>query len=177
MPASESPPAQPRPLIGELWFQVLIGTLGGVALAIADPALGAQMKPFGDGFIALVRMLIGPIIFCTIVHGIAGMGDLKRAGRVALKAIVYFEAVTTLALAVGLMTVNWLKPGNGMKIDPATLDVHAITGYAAQAKHQTIIEYLLGIIPDTFHRRVCAAECASSASGFHSVCGSAGYDG
>jgi len=150
MPASDDTPARSRPLVGELWFQVLIGTLGGIALAIADPALGVQMKPFGDAFIALVRMLIGPVIFCTVVHGIAGMGDLKRAGRVALKAIIYFEAVTTLALAVGLITANWLKPGIGMKIDPATLDVHAITGYAAQAKHQTIVEYLLGIIPDTF---------------------------
>jgi len=150
MPASEAVSARPRPLIGELWFQVLIGTLGGTALAIADPALGVQMKPFGDAFIALVRMLVGPIVFCTVVHGIAGMGDLKRAGRVALKAIVYFEAVTTLALAVGLTTANWWKPGNGMKIDPTTLDAHAITGYAAQAKRQTVIEYLLGIIPDTF---------------------------
>jgi aerobic C4-dicarboxylate transport protein len=133
-----------------LWFQVLIGTLCGIVVALADPLLGARMKPLGDAFIALVRMLIAPIVFCTVVHGISGMGDLRRAGRVALKAIVYFEAVTTLALAVGLIAVDWWKPGSGMKIDPATLDAHAVAGYATQASHQTVTDFLLGIIPDTF---------------------------
>ncbi len=144
-------PSQARPrLIGQLWFQVAAGTAGGVALALLDPALGVQMKPLGDAFIALVRMLIGPIIFCTVVHGVAGMHDLRRAGRVALKAIVYFEAVTTLALLAGLALVDLWRPGAGMNVNVAALDAHTVAGYATQAKQQTIVDYLLGIIPNTF---------------------------
>jgi aerobic C4-dicarboxylate transport protein len=150
MPTSDAHPARPRRLIGQLWLQVLIGTIAGVVLALADPALGVAMKSLGDTFIALVRMLIAPIVFCTVVHGIASMGDLRRAGRVALKAIFYFEAVTTLALAVGLVAASWWQPGSGMNISSSNFDAHTVAGYATQATRQTITDFLLGIIPDTF---------------------------
>ena len=137
-------------LVRQLWFQVLIATLAGIALGLADPALGAQMKPLGDGFIALIRMMIAPVIFCTVVHGIGGMRDMKRAGRVALKAIVYFEAVTTLALVFALIAVNLWKPGAGLNVDPHTLDVKLVHGLAAQAHAQSVTQYILNIIPTTF---------------------------
>lgn len=107
------------------------------------------MKPLGDIFIALVRMIIAPVIFVTVVHGIASMRDMGRAGRVALKAIVYFEIVTTLALVFALVAVNLWKPGAGMHIDPAALDAGAVSQYAAQAQHQNLAEFLLGIVPNT----------------------------
>jgi aerobic C4-dicarboxylate transport protein len=136
-------------LVRKLWFQVLIATLAGIALGLADPRLAAQMKPLGDVFIALIRMMIAPVIFCTVVHGIGGMRDLKRAGRVALKAIVYFEAVTTLALVFALVAVNLWKPGAGMNIDPRTLNANLVHGLAAQAHTQSVIQYILNIIPVT----------------------------
>jgi aerobic C4-dicarboxylate transport protein len=137
-------------LLKQLWFQVLAGMVIGAALGWLDPGLGAQMKPFGDGFIALVRMIIGPVIFCTVVHGVAGMNDMRRVGRVALKALVYFELVTTLALALALLAVNLLKPGAGMNVDLHRLDVHAVAGYVAQAHQQSVPDFLLHIIPTTF---------------------------
>ena len=137
-------------LFGQLWFQVLAGTIAGVAIGWGSPALGVQMKPLGDVFISLVRMMIAPIVFCTVVHGVASMNDMRRAGRTALKALVYFEAVTTLALILGLAAVNLWGPGRGMAIDPASLDAAAVSQYVAQAQHQTVIEFLLGVIPDTF---------------------------
>ena len=136
-------------LLKQLWFQVLVGMVVGGLLGWLDPGLGAQMKPFGDGFIALVRMIIGPVIFCTVVHGVAGMNDMRRVGRVALKALVYFEAVTTLALALALLAVNLLKPGEGMNVDLHRIDAHAVAGYVAQAHQQTVAEFLLHVIPTT----------------------------
>jgi aerobic C4-dicarboxylate transport protein len=133
-----------------LYVQVLIAIGIGVVLGASYPQLAQKMQPLGDGFIRLIRMLIGPIIFCTVVHGIASMGDLKRAGRVALKAIVYFEAVTTVALIIGLVVVNVWKPGAGMNVDPGTLDVSQIQTYTAQAKQQTVVEFFLHLIPSTF---------------------------
>jgi aerobic C4-dicarboxylate transport protein len=103
----------------ELWVQVLIAMAIGIALGIADPELATSMQPLGDAFIKAIRMLIEPIIFCTLVHGIARMADMARVGRVAIKAMVYFEIMTTVALAIGLIAVNLLKPGVGMNIDPA----------------------------------------------------------
>jgi len=132
----------------QLWFLVLVATAIGIGLGWRAPQLGAQMKPLGDGFIALVRMMIAPVIFCTVVHGVAGMHDMKRAGRVALKAIVYFELVTTFALIFALVAVNLSKPGVGMNIDPHRLDTHLVSGYAAQAR--TVPQYLQGIIPESF---------------------------
>jgi aerobic C4-dicarboxylate transport protein len=132
----------------QLWFLVLIATAIGIGLGWRAPQLGAQMKPLGDGFIALVRMMIAPVIFCTVVHGVAGMHDMKRAGRVALKAIVYFELVTTFALFFALVAINLSQPGAGMNIDPHRLDAHLMAGYAAQAR--TAPQYLQGIIPESF---------------------------
>ena len=136
-------------LLRQLWLQVLIATALGVALGLFDPGLGAQMKPLGDGFIALIRMLIAPVIFCTVVHGIARVGELRRAGRVAIKALIYFEAVTTLALIFALVAVDLVRPGARMHIKAAALDAHSITAYVAQAKHQTVPDFLLGLIPDS----------------------------
>ncbi|HEY4114049.1 MAG TPA: C4-dicarboxylate transporter DctA [Rhizomicrobium sp.] len=137
-------------LLGKLWVQVLIATVAGIALGLLDPVLGTQMKPLGDVFIALIRMMIAPVIFCTVVHGIGGMRDLKRAGRVALKALIYFEAITTLALIFALVAVNLWKPGAGMNIDPRTLNANLVHGLAAQAHAQSVAQYILNIIPATF---------------------------
>jgi aerobic C4-dicarboxylate transport protein len=133
-----------------LYVQVLIAIGIGIILGATYPQLGQKMQPLGDGFIRLIRMLIAPIIFCTVVHGIASMSDLKKAGRVALKAIIYFEAVTTLALIIGLFVVNVWQPGVGMNVDPTTLDTRQIQTYTAQAKQQTVVEFFLHLIPSTF---------------------------
>lgn len=137
-------------LLGKLWFQVLAGMALGIALGHFAPDAGAAMKPFGDAFIALIRMLIGPVIFCTVVHGIAGMNDMARVGRVALKAIVYFEIVTTIALVFALVGINLWKPGAGMNIDPHALDAKAVADYVAIAHKQTVPDFILHIIPSTF---------------------------
>ena len=106
-----------KPLYTQLYFQVLAAIFLGVSLGHLYPAAGEAMKPFGDGFIKLIKMLIAPIIFVTVVHGIASMGDLKKVGRVGVKALIYFEVVTTLALVIGLIVVNVLQPGAGMNVD------------------------------------------------------------
>ena len=137
-------------LVRQLWFQVLAAMALGALLGWLDPDLGAEMKPLGDAFIALVRMIIAPVIFCTVVHGVAGMNDMRRAGRVALKAIVYFEVITTVALAFALTAVNLWRPGAGMNVDPKAIDAHAAAGYAAQAQHQSVADTLLHIVPTTF---------------------------
>jgi len=132
-----------------LYVQVLAAIAAGVVLGYFSPQLGQRMQPLGDGFIRLIRMLIAPIIFCTVVHGIAGMDDLKKVGRVALKALVYFEAVTTFALIIGLTIVNVLQPGAGMNVDASRLDASAMRTYATQAREQGVVEFLLHIIPQT----------------------------
>ena len=132
-----------------LYFQVWCAIVAGVALGYLRPDLGEAMKPLGDGFIKIIRMLIAPIIFCTVVHGIVGMTDLTRVGRVALKALLYFEVVTTLALAVGLIIVNVWAPGAGMNVDPATIDTTTIQAYTTQARQQGVVEFLLHIVPAT----------------------------
>jgi aerobic C4-dicarboxylate transport protein len=146
---SNSHPVTMR-LLRQLWFQVLVGMVLGVALGHFAPATGAAMKPLGDAFIALIRMLIGPVIFCTVVHGVARMNDMARVGRVALKAIVYFEVITTIALVFALIGVNLVHPGAGMNIDPHALDAKAVAGYVATARQQSVPDYLLHIIPTTF---------------------------
>lgn len=139
-----------RRLAAQLWFQVLAATALGILLGIFYPAWGARMKPFGDAFIALVRMLIAPVIFCTVVHGIASMRDLKSVGRVALKALVYFEVITTVALVLALVAVNLSQPGAGMNIDPHAIDARTISEYTTEAHQQNVWAFLLGIIPTTF---------------------------
>jgi len=129
-----------------LYVQVLAAIAVGAVLGALQPAFAVQMQPLGDGFIRLIRMLIAPIIFCTVVHGIASMSDLRKAGRVALKAILYFEAATTLALIIGLAVINIWRPGDGMNVDASTLDKKQIESYTDPAKKQTVVEYL---IPNT----------------------------
>lgn len=135
-------------LFKSLYFQVIVAIFIGVAVGHFYPGFAVQLKPLGDGFIKLIKMMIAPIIFCTIVTGIAGMQNTKKVGRVGLKAILYFEVVTTLALIIGLVVINVLKPGVGMNIDPATLDTKAVADYITQGKSQTTTELLLHIIPE-----------------------------
>jgi aerobic C4-dicarboxylate transport protein len=134
----------------ELWVQVLIAMAIGILLGVLDPDLATRMQPLGDAFIKAIRMLIAPIIFCTVVHGIAHMADMARVGRVALKAIVYFEIMTTIALVIGLITVNLLKPGAGMNIDPASINTSAIAPYIKQTAAVGFVPFLMSIIPGTF---------------------------
>jgi aerobic C4-dicarboxylate transport protein len=134
----------------ELWVQVLFAMALGIALGIVDPDLAATMQPLGDAFIKAIRMLIAPIIFCTVVHGIAHMADMARVGRVALKAIVYFEITTTVALVIGLVAVNLLKPGVGMNIDPATINASAVEPYVKMTAAVGFVPFLMNIIPGTF---------------------------
>ncbi len=152
MAADASPammPAHHRPWYRHLYAQVLCAILIGVILGYLYPTIAAQMKPLGDAFIKLIRMLIAPIIFCTVVHGIAGMEDMKKVGRVGLKALIYFEVMTTVALVIGLIIINLWRPGVGMNVDPATLDVKAIAAYAKAGAEQGPIDFLLHIIPAT----------------------------
>ncbi len=138
-----------KPLYTHLYFQVLTAIILGVLLGHFYPHIGEQMKPLGDGFIKLIKMLIAPIIFCTVVHGIASMDDMKKVGRVGLKALIYFEVVTTLALIVGLLVINILQPGSGMNVDPRTLDTKSIQIYTTTAGQETTVDFLLRIIPNT----------------------------
>ena len=132
-----------------LYTWVILAIVLGVILGVCFPGFAQQLKPLGDGFIKLIKMMIAPIIFCTIVTGIAGMQSMKAAGRVGLKAIVYFELVTTLALIVGLMIVNFVQPGRGMHVDPATLDTSGVKNYIQQGQTSGFVDFLLHIIPDT----------------------------
>ena len=115
-----------RPLYSHLYFQVVCAILIGILLGHFYPTLAVTMQPLGEAFIKAIKMLIAPIIFCTVVHGIASMNDMKKVGRVGLKAIVYFEVVTTLALIVGLIIVNLWQPGSGMNVDPSAIDTKSI---------------------------------------------------
>jgi aerobic C4-dicarboxylate transport protein len=151
MTSTDAVAAPPRyHLIGQLWFQVLIATVAGILLGHFDSGLAEKMKPLGDAFINLVRMIIGPIIFCSVVHGVAGMNDMKRVGRVALKALGYFLAITLIALVIALVAVNIWKPGAGMNVDAAAIDTHAVSTYTAQAGEQTVTQFVLNVIPTTF---------------------------
>ena len=137
-------------LLRTLYVQVLLGILLGGLLGYFQPGLGAQLKPLGDAFVALIKMLIGPIIFATVVVGLAGMGDLRRAGKVGLRALLYFEVVTTLALVVGLVVANVFTPGAGMHADPASLDAKSVAAYATAAQSLGLVDTLLHLIPRTF---------------------------
>ena len=132
-----------------LYVQVLTAIVVGVLLGHFYPSVGESMKPLGDAFIKLIKMLIAPIIFFTVVHGIASMKDLRRVGRVGLKALIYFEVVTTLALVIGLIVVNLWKPGVGMNVDLSTVDTKSIATFTAKAKEQSTIQFFMDIIPST----------------------------
>jgi len=142
-------PARRKPFYLSLYFQVLVAIALGGALGHFYPAYGEAMKPLGDAFIKLVKMIIAPVIFLTIATGIAGMRDLKRVGRVAAKAFAYFLVFSTLALIIGLVVANVVQPGRGLNIDPATLNAGAVAKYTEAAHETTIVGFLTGIIPDT----------------------------
>jgi len=138
-----------KPLYKSLYFQVICAIVLGVLLGYFYPETGAAMKPLGDGFIKLIKMIIAPIIFCTVVVGIAGMEDMKKVGKTGGIALLYFEIVSTIALVVGLTIVNLVQPGSGMNIDPATLDTKAVAAYAKPGQMQSTTDFLLAIIPNT----------------------------
>lgn len=142
-------PAPRKPFYKHLYGQVLTAIAIGVLLGYFYPSLGEQMKPLGDAFIKLIKMLIAPIIFCTVVHGIASMEDMKKVGRVGVKALVYFEIMTTLALIVGLLVVNLWQPGVGMNVDATTIDTKSIQTFTNKAKEQHVVDFLMNVIPST----------------------------
>src|SRR5262245_53544888 len=137
-------------ITSHLYFWVLVAIIAGGLFGYADPARAVKLKPLGDGFIALVKMMIGPVIFCAVVLGIAGAGDMKKVGRVGGKALLYFETVSNVSLLIGLVVVNILKPGAGFNVDPAKLETKAVSDYAKAATEQTTTNFLLHIIPRTF---------------------------
>lgn len=143
-------PAKSDGSASRLYFWVVVAIVSGGVLGYLDPAHAVLLKPVGDGFINLIKMLIAPVVFCTVVLGIAGADDMKKAGRVGVKALIYFEVVSTFALAIGVLVANLLKPGQGFNVDPATLDAQAVSGYVKQASQQSVAEFLLHIIPKTF---------------------------
>src|SRR5580700_9159941 len=138
-----------RPIYKSLSAQVLFAIVIAIALGFFSPARAVAMKPLGDGFIRLITMIIALVIFCTVVSGIAGMQDLKKVGRVGGKALLYFEVVSTLALLMGLVVGNLVRPGGGFNVNPASLDAKAVADYAGQAKAQSVTDFLMHIIPTT----------------------------
>jgi aerobic C4-dicarboxylate transport protein len=150
MTSATSPTQNKKPFYTSMSLQVLV-TIGlAIILGYVNPPLAVAMKPLGDAFIRLISMIITLIIFCTVVTGIAGMQDMKKVGRVGGKALLYFELVSTLALLIGLVVGNVVHPGSGFNVNPATLDPKAVAEYAGQAKAQTVTEFLMHIIPNTF---------------------------
>jgi aerobic C4-dicarboxylate transport protein len=139
-----------KPFYKVLYVQVLFAIVCGVLLGVFDPKLGVDMKPLGDGFVKLIKMIIAPVIFCTVVAGIAGMQDMKKIGRVGGKALLYFEVVSTFALAIGLAVANIIRPGDGFNADPSKLDTKGIAEFIDKAKHQSTVDFILNIIPSTF---------------------------
>jgi aerobic C4-dicarboxylate transport protein len=149
VPASAPSAAARRPLYKSLYFQVIVAIVLGVLLGHFYPHTGEALKPLGDGFIKLIKMIIAPIIFCTVVVGIAGMEDMKRVGKTGGLALLYFEIVSTLALIVGLVIINLVQPGTGMHVDASTLDTKGIAAYTDPKKMQGTVDFLLTVIPTT----------------------------
>jgi aerobic C4-dicarboxylate transport protein len=143
-------PATHHPWYRILYIQVLIAIAVGVLVGYFFPDAGKAMKPLGDGFIALIRMMIAPVIFCTVVHGIASISDLKKVGRIGVKTLLYFEAVSTFALALGLIIGELVHPGSGFNIDAAAIDPKAVSTYVTRAKDDSLVAHLMAIIPDSF---------------------------
>src|SRR6266403_2893874 len=144
--------APPKPLYTSLFVQVLVALLLGIVLGVAVPDFAIGLKIFSDAFLKLISMIVAPIVFCVVVHGIVGAGDLKKVGRVGVKALIYFEAMTTVALVVGLLLAYLFGPGHGMNIDPSTLDAKSLNTYADNAHKLQgggIGSFLLNIIPTT----------------------------
>src|SRR5699024_4333669 len=134
-------------LFKSLYFQVLTAIAIGILLGHFYPEIGEQMKPLGDGFVKLIKMIIAPVIFCTVVTGIAGMESMKAVGRTGAVALLYFEVVSTIARMIGLIRVSVVRRGAGMNVDPASLDAKAVAGYAAQAKDQGIVACVMDVVP------------------------------
>jgi len=149
MSQAQTAEARKVPFYARMSFQVLFAIAAAILFGYLSPARAVAMKPLGDGFIRLITMIITVIIFCTVVTGIAGMEDLKKVGRVGGKALLYFEAVSTLALLIGLVVGNVVQPGSGWNVNPATLDAKSIAEYAGQAKAQSIADFFLHIVPTT----------------------------
>jgi aerobic C4-dicarboxylate transport protein len=153
VPISAKPlPASPAPLYKSLFVQVLAGLVLGILLGMATPSFAVELKILSDAFLKLISMIVAPIVFCVVVHGIAGAGDLKKVGRVGVKALIYFEVMTTVALIIGVTLAFVLGPGHGMNIDPSTLDAKAITGHAENAhklQGAGVGTFILNIIPTT----------------------------
>ena len=150
-PAAVHPAAEaPATGGGKLYLRVLFAIAAGAVLGHFYPQQAVALKPLGDGFIALVKMLIAPIVFCTVVLGIAGSGDMRKVGRVGARALIYFEVVSTLALVLGLLVMHIVQPGEGFHVDPASLDGHAVARYSQAAAEQSTTEFILHIIPRTF---------------------------
>src|SRR4051795_405780 len=147
--AATAAPTSHKKIYHHLYFQVLCAIVLGVLVGYFYPQLGESLKWLGDLFIKLIKMLIAPIIFCTVVHGIASMEDMKKVGRVGVKALIYFEAMTTLALVVGLLIVNLWQPGTGMNVDVNALDTKAVAAYTSKAAEQNTVEYIMHIVPST----------------------------
>lgn len=149
-PGDELPEAPSnRPFYSHLYVQVLSAIVAGVLLGHFYPDIAVEMKPLGDAFIKLIKMIIAPVIFCTVVHGVASMSNLKAVGSAGIKALVYFEIVTTLALIIGMTVANVVRPGAGMNIDPSQLDASAVASYVTKAHAEGTVEFLLDIIPKT----------------------------
>jgi aerobic C4-dicarboxylate transport protein len=146
---AEVAPSEHKPFYYSLYFQVIVGITLGIILGFFVPDFAAQLKPLGDAFIKLIKMLIGPIIFGTVAVGIAKMGDLKEVGRVGLKALIYFEVLTTVALVIGLVVANVYQPGAGINADPASFDTKSVAAYTTKAQQLSTVDYLMHIIPNT----------------------------
>lgn len=139
-----------QPLYKYLYFQVIVAIIIGILLGHFQPTLGSSMKPLGDGFIKLIKMIIAPIIFCTVVIGIASMGDVKKVGRVGGKALLYFEVLSTVALTIGLIIMNFFRPGSNMNVDVSSLDPASVANYTkAASSNHGFADFLLNIIPST----------------------------
>jgi aerobic C4-dicarboxylate transport protein len=156
------PATRRQPWYTILYLQVLMAIALGILIGYFYPNLGKELKPLGDGFIALIKMMIAPIIFCTVVHGISSMGDLKRVGRVGLKALIYFETVSTVALAIGLIVGEVLQPGHGFNIDPASIDPKSVASYVTRAKEGGSSHICLPSSPTTISVRSRVAICCRS---------------
>src|SRR3954451_24534541 len=149
---SAAAPIARKPLYTSLFVQVLVALLLGIVLGMAAPEFAIGLKIFSDGFLKLISMIVAPIVFCVVVHGIAGAGDLQKVGRVGVKALIYFEVMTTIALIIGLLLAYLFGPGHGMNIDPSTLDAKALNTYAdnvQKLKGSGIGSFLLNVIPST----------------------------
>ncbi|WP_279480009.1 dicarboxylate/amino acid:cation symporter [Aureimonas sp. SK2] len=149
MPMAQVGPVQKKPIYAQLYFQVVVAIAAGITLGHFYPEFGASLKPLGDAFIKLVKMIIAPVIFLTVVTGIAGMTDLAKVGRVVGKAMIYFLTFSTLALVIGLVVANVAHPGAGLNIDPASLDAGAVATYTQKAHDSSIVGFLMNIIPTT----------------------------